>query len=279
MVSRSGWLWRGLYGKSLKANKNWAGKSVLIVGSAPTASLVGLYDFDWIVAVNASSRMVEERFGLTVNSLVISSRLLQKELLTSHLAFSKLRYKNLIPHTPVQDLYSVMTSDGPSDPEYLGNFSYSFYREIGPTERKLIVAKESASSILDKRSGESQVSTGGFAIALAARQGATRIQFTGFNLLNRSGSELPNLYYSNQESVLENLTDFDPAVDLSSVPRNHSVADAHLISAMVLRGIPIYSNESDFQPLLTNWGATTYFVERPTYARDIWKPSIKRGDE
>jgi len=232
-----------------------AGKSVLVVGSAPSASLQNLDPFEFVVGVHASPLLIESKFGLVTDLLVSDISVFHQDYAGKEPGRRAVLDSGAMSMSPLKRLVVVGQDSLRETAPYseVGNFSQIL--RLSQMKRKAILAWSSRSFVLNSYNDHSLVGTGAFAIALSFFAGAKSVQFTGFNLRNGTSDsvEYPRHFYDDlfshdlytPEQIVEDYT--------QSKPRTHSSADSFLISSLYLQEKPIRSNEADFEPLLANW--------------------------
>ena len=244
-------LWR----KRLFRNFGVTGKSVLVVGSAPSASLEALDPFDFVIGVHASPLLIESKFGLVTDLLVCDVTVFDSEYAAKEPGRRAVLDSGALSISPKKRLVVVGHDSIRETAPYAETAKFSKFLRLSLVERRAILAWASRSSVLNSDNNHSMVGTGGFAIALAFFAGAKSVQFTGFNLRNGTSDavEYPHHFYDDMfshdlyapEQVAEDY--------MQSKPRTHSSADSFLISSLYLQEKSIRSNEPDFEALLANW--------------------------
>jgi hypothetical protein len=227
-------------------------KSILVIGSAPSASLEDLGPFDFVIGANGSPRLIDSAFGLVTDLLVCDHTIFNS---TYHSVTQAVRDSGALWISPKKLLVVVGPRQDSEAVPYAETGKFSKVVVLSKTERKVILAWASRSFVLDSWDDHSMVGTGVFAIALSFFAGAKSVQFTGFNLRTglSDGVRGPRHFYEDffahdlytTEEIAENYT--------RSKPRSHSSADSLLLASLHLQKKPIGTNEAEFDPLLVNW--------------------------
>lgn len=228
------------------------GKRVLIVGSAPSATLNGLTDFDFVIGVHGSPANIRSSLGLKTDLVVVDRSLFNAEQLETNRGKGIIAERGMLRDNPLLKMVVTQSNSIQADTpiEEVADINMAWH--LSRMERRIILRRATRSLVLDSWDYRSLTGTGGFAIALAQFFGAASIEFTGFNLINRTQSLWPSHFYAGLYG--ENLEDQDPLIPGAfAAPRTHSSADAVVVASLSLRGFDISTNESDFFPLIQNW--------------------------
>lgn len=230
-------------------------KSVLIVGSAPTASLDSLNSFDYVFGVHASPLQLGQLGLHETHGLLVDASLFNAARRRTDSGKSVVWDSGVLNSNPHKVLVAVFSNNIRPTESLKKSSTYSRLLRIHNPMRRLILWWASRGFSLEPHKGASLVGTGGFAVAYAFFAGAKSVQITGFNLRSgtKAGTEFPQHFYDSlgMDHSLYEVNDLDPDRD-NSKPRGHSAADALLISALYLNGRDIHSNEPDLWPLLSN---------------------------
>lgn len=228
------------------------GKRVLIVGSAPSASLKGFSAFDYVIGVHGSPANIRSSFDLETHLVVVDRSLFNAQELDTNFGKRIIAKRGMLRGNPLLKMVVAQSNSLRATVPIKDVADIEASWSISRIERRIILRKATRSKILDSWDHRSLTGTGGFAIALAWFLGATSIQFTGFNLINGTPSEWPSHFYGALYG--ENLEDLERVTpEAVTAPRTHSSADAVVVASLALRGFDITTNEPDFFPLIQNW--------------------------
>ena len=238
--------------RRLKRELGIEGKRVLIVGSAPSASLNGFNDFDFVIGVHGSPANIRSSLGLEADLVVVDRSLFNAEQLETNRGKGIIAERGMLRDNPNLKMVVTQSNSVRADISIQEVADIAAAWHLSRVERRIILRRATYSALLDSWDHRSLTGTGGFAIAFAQFFGASSIQFTGFNLFNRTTSGWPSHFYGALYG--ENLEDQGPVVaEAFTLPRTHSSADAVVVASLALRGFDITTNEADFLPLIQNW--------------------------
>lgn len=230
------------------------GKSVLVVGSAPTATIDGLEPFDFVIGVHASP-LASKKVGIgPVDLLLVDQSLFNSQRIATDAGKAVVWESGVLTQDPKKKLVVVSSNDIPIDVSIEDAARYRSLLRISNPLRRAILQYISRSVVLEPQGGRAMVGTGAFAIALAFFAGARSVQLTGINL--RSGTadncEYPAHFYDSVGLRHEMYTGKDLELSGISRPRGHSAADSFLLASLYLSGRRLSSNEPELETLLWN---------------------------
>ena len=237
------------------------GEAVLVVGSAPSASLEGLEPFSKVIGIHASPELVRVRFNLQCDVVVVDQSLFNSNFTEKDSTKKQITKNGLLKKNPQQTLVvSASNTISPTVPfESIVPNRRSFF--INRDTRRLLLRHLSLSPLLDSPDGSSMVGTGALAIAIAFVGGARSVQFTGINLSSglspKRGGDEPVHFYEQIGLEQAHEPGSEAAAGEDSLPRNHSAADSLLIASLALRFGTLSSNEKELKPLLNNWSLSS----------------------
>ena len=233
------------------------GESVLVVGSAPSASLEGLRPFTRVIGVHGSPELVARRFGLSCDVVVVDQSLFNVEHASQAPGKRPIVERSLLLKNPTQVLVIAASNNIPPTRAVETLVSSRTKLHLSKIQRRLVVSTSTLNLLIDRSDSSTMASTGALAICLAVLSGARDVQFTGFNLrsgIDRAkGGTVPLHFYQDEGLEPAHHVEDEAISHADSLPRNHSAADAVVISSLSMRFKHLHSNESEFETLLYNW--------------------------
>lgn len=226
-------------------------KDIFLVGSAPRPDLTLYRDYMEVVTCNGSAANANLLSLKEPALTVVDFELLDPKASAVKPGRSIVLEKGLLRGIFLGHLVAVQSnSSGGGSPLALGA-RFTVFTELTRLDRTYIVQAMTGSDSLD---GDvfGMVSTGAFALALSFYLGAKSVTLAGFSFFKEFGATaVPHFY---DESSIDSPTLVDT--------RNHSLADAALITQLVLKRYHIRTEERDLLPLIQNWGRDPPFWAR-----------------
>lgn len=228
------------------------GKSVLVVGSGPIKETSLSFNPDVIVAVNGSSANVLHSFGLKPTALVCDASLFNSQELQSNPGRQIVVQEGYLDGFVFEKLVVVQSNQLKADVSLKRFVRYNSLGRIGRLTRRAISRYVSSSPILEDWSNTALTSTGMFTVALTIACGAKEVEIAGVGL--RYPDNETTHYYGEVRGIRDK-TNVDGNQSGGQISRNHSAADSHLLTAMILRGGKIVTSHPDLKPLcqLSSW--------------------------
>lgn len=242
---------------SLRAQ--FAARPVFVIGSGPDSSVAGFEPSMIVVSCNASAASAR-RHALPPPALtVMDNEVLDPQASARKPGRDTILARGLLRDLDLGHLVCVQSNRARAgDPAALGA-KLSGVSLLDRAQRHRIVRNASGIEALDG-SNWAMVSTGAFAIALVVYLGASRVRFSGFSLRKPADVLDPPHFYDRSL----------PASTPHADSRNHSMADAILVSTLALHGFDIATDDHDFLPLVQNWGS-----KPPDWAGRPSPPQVK----
>ena len=246
-------------------HKIFEGLNVCVVGSAPLeASRVlraGLNRPDAVMSVNGSLHQAIALFPQLPKYATVDQGVFSHDRRLHSLGSRIVLDEKKLTQGIIEHLFVVNSNDDVMDIKPETHCTVRKVTRVSRLNRAKICRKVSSVKVLDE-SAKSLVGTGIFAILLSLHLGAESVWFEGFRLRSGTTSEYAlNYYDTNQRN--QNLYQTKEVMDdyWASRPRNHSASDASAIAGAVMRGHRLLSTETEFIPLLTNWGSSPDFEQ------------------
>lgn len=221
------------------------GKKVLVVGSGHV--LDGHRTVaDYVIGVNGSLKNAVDSLNLSCDALVCDASMfnLSERETTRALSIRE----GWPPEAKLEAVVTVQSNDFKVD-TFPGEFlTFERLFHVNRIVRRAISFHMSKSHHVDNWSNTGLTSTGIFAVALAFACGADTVEMAGFSLT--FSRDQPTHYYGSPVAV-ETYPQSKLLKAGGSFPRNHSAADAQLISGLTLGGRQVLSSHPDFAPLIS----------------------------
>lgn len=223
------------------------GKKVLVVGSGHVLGEQTRTVADYVIGVNGSLNNAVGSLNLSCDALVCDAEMFNSSKRETIRALS-IR-EGWPPEANLEALVTVQSNENKVD-TFPGEFlTFNRLFHVNRVARRAISFHMSKSHHVDNWSNTGLTSTGIFAVALAFACGADTVEMAGFSLT--FSRDQPTHYYGSPEAV-ETFPQNKLLKVGGSFPRDHSAADAQLISGLTLGGRRVTCSHPDFKPLISS---------------------------
>jgi hypothetical protein len=230
--------------KVKKSLPSLVGYDVLILGSAPEPKLPKNYESMHLICCNGSAANAKLLNLVKPTITVVDYELVDPIISKKNNTRSDIVAKGLLKNIDLGFLVATQSNHSIGGAPGILNAKLSGFCEIDKFTRRVLIDHITGTKKLERNVNTSLCSTGGFAIALALFLGAKSVSISGFTFVNLPSVNLKTHFYLN--SIKETLKVINT--------RNHTLADAALITLSILNNHKIYTVERDILPLTQNWG-------------------------